>query len=72
VGRTLVSLTPSSKTFSDAPQTFWSASFTQAIWIRGCTQADLLNLAANTTAANAGMVEYAIDFVGLSYDAGLV
>jgi len=36
------------------------------------SKADLLNLAANTTAANAGMVEYAIDYVGLPYDAGLV
>ena len=36
------------------------------------SKADLLNLAANTTAANASMVEYAIDYVGLPYDAGLV
>jgi len=36
------------------------------------SKADLLNLAANTTAANAGMVEFAIDYIGLPYDAGLV
>jgi len=36
------------------------------------SKADLLSLATDTTAANASMVDYAVDFVGLPYDAGLV